>query len=239
MTPTYRQVPYNEAQAASERGEVVTRSCACAPQWQPFDAVLCAPEPNHYEFRVLDPKPDPYAELKAAQAEGKTIQMLDGDVWRDLSGFVHFDFRIELYRVKPNLKPDELVIEPGKEPEFTLTESQLRKAAYVFTAAKSLNDPRCGEFIDYIRELLRVSDTPAPYDNWDKGGVPSWAMWQAMDESGSWIFAENKPTQLGSVWGCDSGPNDLETGFGSLPKHLYPINFTGTWDQSLQQRPTK
>lgn len=61
----------------------------------PIHAVSCG-----YKIR-LKPPPDPYAELKAAHAAGKTIQFLSGGVaWRDCDGPPLYFSNLE-YRIKP------------------------------------------------------------------------------------------------------------------------------------------
>jgi hypothetical protein len=57
------------------------------------------------EYRVK-PAPDPYAELKAARAEGKIVEIISTwGVWRDLSPY-RWDRPVSEYRIKPEPKPD-------------------------------------------------------------------------------------------------------------------------------------
>lgn len=50
-----------------------------------------------------EPKPDPYAELKKAHAEGKVIQFVDdGDIWRDIDE-PNWKLSANEYRIKPKL----------------------------------------------------------------------------------------------------------------------------------------
>lgn len=69
--------------------------------------------PNCFELVVRE-ETDPYAELKAAYAEGKTIEMCfeNGTGWSRISN-PHFDFPPEKYRIKPE---PELV--PHKHAEL-------------------------------------------------------------------------------------------------------------------------
>jgi hypothetical protein len=64
-------------------------------------------------------KPDPYAELKKAHAEGKVIQFVDdGDIWRDIDK-PNWKLPVRDYRIKPT-PPFQLPPPPlGKsEPEY-------------------------------------------------------------------------------------------------------------------------
>jgi hypothetical protein len=54
-------------------------------------------------------KPDPYAELKAAQKAGKVIQLPSGDKWEDLTDPT-FDFPVSCYRIKPEPEINRTVI---------------------------------------------------------------------------------------------------------------------------------
>jgi len=73
-------------------------------------------------------KPDPYAELKAAHAAGKVIQMIHPDGWKDIH-FPVFDAEPGQYRIKP---------EPGIVPldmtDLRATdEFKMKRGATIYT----------------------------------------------------------------------------------------------------------
>lgn len=246
MTPTYRIIPYDEAHAVSERGEKVEYQQDDFP-WEVVQFINTHNANCGCKFRILDP----YAELKAAQAEGKVIQLkltLSDSSWIDDSS-PDWSIPPERYRVKPEPKPDELVFEPGKE---------YRTRGGYKTRVDAINaggeNPIHGAYLKdncWIALSWRASgryllvsesdfdliapwtDTLAPYDNWDK--VPAWAMWQAMDADGIWHWFRHTPKQTEKT---ERWFSDINV-FGWTPPEFAPTNFTGTWEQSLQQRPTK
>lgn len=205
MTPIYRIIPYDEAHAASERGEMVEYRRAGGQAWHPFGLFNGSLQQCGYEFRVLD------------------------------------------------LKPDELVIEPGKEYR---AHGGYKTRVYAINAGGE--NPIHGAYLKdncWIALSWRASgryllvsesdfdliapwtDTTAPYDNWDNGSVPSWAMWQAMNANGTWYFFETEPeTCENTHWTL---PHEVfsASGAGRLPACHRPTNFTGTWQSSLQARP--
>lgn len=211
LTSTYRIISCDEAHAASERGERVEMRCCCSPDWHPFFKEVASMRPNHYEFRVLDPKPDPKPD--------------EPDPYKRVFGI--------------SSTPAELAIEPGKE--YRRVNGSNCRLKCLCTDAPGLSPfifiNQHGQISRYnqfdVQGLIPWTDTPAPYDNWDNGSVPSWAMWQFRNSEGVWYFAKEEPPRSRQSFQL------VGLGYGELPPEYAPTNSTGTWQTSLQQRPTK
>jgi hypothetical protein len=238
-------ITYEQAKQADARGEKVEyripgRVCYLTDGFRKCTSDV-TPEFIHSlrddaEFRLADP----YAELKAAHAAGKVIQVKQTDgaieIWTDF--YPQYESRFEsrpadCYRVKP----DAPTLEAGKEPvsEWELFTAEFFKREG-FTPSR--RDARINDLFwwfkagAFFQGDARITDEPQPYDNWDK--VPAWANWQAIDDCGFWRWFEQEPekitpTHYFSVTGRMGGISS-----GTYPA---PTNYTGTWEQSLQERP--
>ena len=86
-------------------------------QWNPLDLGFLGDRFNKELEAVLNPAPpaDPYAHLKAAEKDGKTIQIRDTLrkdannewVWHDQAAGLNFNLPIERYRIKPDAPVEE------------------------------------------------------------------------------------------------------------------------------------
>jgi hypothetical protein len=236
---------YEQAKQAHESGKQI-EFLSGDGDWQrcvPADFSGKAPSwVLKYKFRLADP----YAELKAAHAAGKQIQHLyDNGKWADIPGEIGWNYPPDRYRVKP----DAPTFEAGKKYR-----TRDGKKACVYTAngldemfpvvgalEVSSGTPRQwrengayhnGGGYSPLDLIAPWTDEPQPYDNWDK--VPAWANWQAIDDCGFWRWFEQEPekitpTHYFSVTGRMGGISS-----GTYPA---PTNYTGTWEQSLQERP--
>lgn len=234
---SYRTVTYAEAKSAHESGQRVEFKQGAHLGWTVVDQLFCSineafANDTGIEFRIVEP--DPYAELKTAHAAGKVIQALDrGGYWYDL---VHIDwcmYQPANLRVKPDPKP-ELTIEAGKE--YRRVNGSANKLRCLCTDAPGQSPyifiNQYGQISRYnsfdVAGLIEWTDTPAPYDNWDK--VPAWANWQAMTLDGLWHWHSEKPEISTVGWHALSYS-------GLIPKNFEPTNYTGEWQNSLQERP--
>lgn len=243
MTPEYKTATYAEAEAAAKRGERVELKSRYGEgnEWRWWSTT---PATTHacdccFIFRIPI---DPYAEYKAAQAQGKVIQhQSTSGNWFDVENPVWDDLPPDRYRVK-------LVIESGRayrtrDGRKALIYAVRQPGCYpihgaIFWADRSESEAWTADGHYALSGSMQGedliapwTDDPDPYDNW--AHVPAWANWQAMDENDRWAYFAVKPTRLSSTW------DDLDEfgAFGVLPRSLYPTNFTGTWEQSLQERP--
>lgn len=240
-------ITYEQAKEAHSRGEKVEMKWRLAKS-QPWESVnmshihevICGTADEKYEFRLADP----YAELKAAHKAGKVIQARVSPYgWVDVESPYWESGSPESFRVKP----DELKIEAGKDYRNGLGE----KVEVISTISKSLTEfPVIGEvnckgggiITRYYRRdgssgdsrftlIAPWTDTPAPYDNWQH--VPAWANWQALDSCGEWRWYTDKPGMTNTItgWATINGWSHV------VIDGFTPTNFSGTWEQSLQERP--
>ena len=81
------------------RGIAEGTHVASFEQWHENGWIKCK---FSYRHEPQPPPPDPYAELKAAHAAGKTIQnaSLDGSVWWDMP-YPTWTAPVDMYRIKP------------------------------------------------------------------------------------------------------------------------------------------
>jgi hypothetical protein len=238
------KLTYEEAKAAHEQGEKV--ECRILQfdtiNWGPLGELATHPENvigEFFEFRIDEP--DPYAELKAAEKAGKVIQWLNFDaVWVDCDWCKNeptWMLSPDRYRVKP----DELKIEAGLTfAQFQKSGRRGRRKAWglpcVGYSWANWHQPLKKEDIDATDWEIEPK-TPAPYDNWQH--VPAWANWQAWSELYKhWRWYANEPEKSESMYHCRAGLVSSDQ-WGAIPEGYCPTNFTGTWDQSLQERPAK
>jgi hypothetical protein len=230
----YENLTYEQSVEAEKRGEEVQwrgieEPAFYSTHWRRFKCGVSNVPPVEFRRAI----PDPYAELKAAHAAGKVIEVRSwgGSDWCDIT---------DPARDHPEgpsgyrIKPDELKIEAGK-------------LDIAIAALKDIARPhdcgchpicRCfddGESVRIVLNEIRsfASDAlakiaPTPYDNWDK--VPAWAQWQAKQYDGTWLHGDMLPNRGDNGWFSQGWESNIPSGFT-------PTNFSGDWKDSLQKRP--
>lgn len=252
--------PYAELKAAQDAGKVIqmtdgntwtdlTESIEfCFPQH--FYRIKPDPkpdEPDPYK-RVfgISSKPDElviepgkfkattYEEAEAAFRSRSNVEMSDdGRAWHPF-GFKSFADAGIQFRVITSeggilaYEQAKIAHQQGYKVEMRLNPSIKKENGWTDACNYFSGDPAhtCFEF----RALAPWTDTPAPYDNWDK--VPAWHKYQARGSSGRWYSIELEPTLTKYGW------DGINQGL-AIPDKYAPTNFTGTWQTSLQARPAK
>lgn len=230
---------YEQAKQARTDGKQVEFYCSCNKEWIAWNG-RCN-HPPHFQFRLADP----YAELKAAHADGKVIQEDDngGKDWWDLEN-PKWIRPADHYRVKP----DAPTFAPGyyrmRNGEKMRIYEVYEKRIDGVTEFKPGWTPRIWNRDGTYRTcsnqnrphdydvIAPWTDEPPPYDNWDK--VPAWHRWIFRNAGGIWESTDSKTTPFTSpyreIW--------VHQGISlQIPPDCAPTNFTGTWEQSLQKRP--